>query len=759
MNILDQLKGVRQSRNGWEAKCPAHDDAHCSLSVAHRDGKWLLNCHAGCSIDAIVSALGIQRSDLFDAPKRKATGKGNLSVVAEYIYRTAEGEFSRKVCRTADKQFPQFKWTGSKWQSGAEGLPILPYRLPELTSAAPETPVFICEGEKDCDRLAALGFVATTNPMGAGKWRAGLNKWFADRIVFVIPDNDEPGRKHAADIMRYLKLIAARVRVVELPGLTKKGGDVSDWLDADAQNKNRLIDVATAPSVKQRPCDGAALLDDVNKFLGRFVVYPSIHAQVAHALWIAHTHVMDAWESTPRIAFLSPEPASGKTRALEVSVLLVPNPVEAINVTPAYLFRKVGGEVGLPTILYDEIDTVFGPKAKDNEEVRALLNAGHRRGAVAGRCVVRGKTIETEEIPAYCAVALAGLGWLPETILSRSILVHMRRRAPGERIQPFRRRLCLRDGEQLRKRLAEWGAFALDHVADNWPELPADIADRDADVWEPIIALADLAGGNWPERARAAAVEIVKTEKDREPSLGIRLLADLRTVFGDRAQMSTTDILAGLMRIDEAPWADLKGKPLNDRGLSRRLRQYGVKSGNIRVDGGTALGGILKGYKATDLNEAWSRYLPSSDNSATIATSATDGENPNKTAVSCSGSEQSPSATKATGSATKPLPVADDAGHVADDVATEALAKPLKNMDCSAVADVALLAGNGGEPAQTFARVCQHCGNPEWPGKPVEPYSVDGETYLLHPNCRQDWLAGPNPEGWSFNLDDARGEA
>jgi hypothetical protein len=143
------------------------------------------------------------------------------------------------------------------------------------------------------------------------------------------------------------------------------------------------------------------LFAKVCDFLGRFVCYPSEHAHVAHVLWIAHTHCMDAWESTPRIAFLSPEPASGKTRALEVSELLVPNAVEAINVTPAYLFRKVGDDEAKPTILFDEIDTVFGPKAKENEEIRGLLNAGHRRGAVAGRCVARGNVIATEEIPAY----------------------------------------------------------------------------------------------------------------------------------------------------------------------------------------------------------------------------------------------------------------------------------------------------------------------------------------------------------------------
>jgi hypothetical protein len=141
---------------------------------------------------------------------------------------------------------------------------------------------------------------------------------------------------------------------------------------------------------------GAELLDRVEDFLARFVAYPSEAARIAQTLWIAHTHLMSVWESTPRIAFLSPEPASGKSRALEVTELLVPRPVHAVNTTPAYLFRKVSDPEGPPTILYDEIDTVFGPKAKDNEDIRGMLNAGHRRGATAGRCVVRGKIVETE---------------------------------------------------------------------------------------------------------------------------------------------------------------------------------------------------------------------------------------------------------------------------------------------------------------------------------------------------------------------------
>jgi hypothetical protein len=349
---------------------------------------------------------------------------------------------------------------------------------------------------------------------------------------------------------------------------------------------------------------GAVVLDNVHRFLGEFVSYPSPEAHTAHTLWIAHTHIMDAWESTPRIAFLSPEPGSGKTRALEVTEPLVPRPVEAVNVTPAYLFRKVAAEEGRPTILFDEIDTVFGPKAKDNEEIRAMLNAGHRKGAIAGRCVVRGKMIETEEIPAYCALALAGLGSLPDTILTRSVVIRMRRRAPGETVEPYRRRLHAVAGEQLSVGLAAWASSVEDAASTAFPVMPEGITDRDADVWEPLLAIAELAGGDWPARARVAAVTLVTLSKESTPSLGVKLLQDVRTIMGDAEQLPTREVLDKLHSLEESPWGDLRGKPLDDRGLARRLSPYGIKPTTIRV-----LASTSKGYRRTDFHDAWSRYL------------------------------------------------------------------------------------------------------------------------------------------------------
>jgi Protein of unknown function (DUF3631) len=358
------------------------------------------------------------------------------------------------------------------------------------------------------------------------------------------------------------------------------------------------------------PVNGADLLDDVETFLARFVAYPSDAARVAHVLWIAHTHLMDEWESTPRIAFLSPEPGSGKSRCLEVTEPLVPRPVHAVNTTPAYLFRKVSDPDGPPTILYDEIDTLFGPKAKDNEEVRGMLNAGHRKGAVAGRCVNKGKIIETEELPAYCAVALAGLNDLPDTLMTRSVVIRMRRRAPSERIEPWRLRINRPEAERLHDALAAWtseGGFKV-----SWPEMPVGIEDRNADVWEALLAVADLAGSDWPNRARVAAVALVADAMGGAPSLGVMLLADLRGIFNGHDKMPTEEVLKALHALEESPWGDLRGKAVDSRWLARQLRKYDVEPKVIRVGDATP-----RGYDAADLADPWSRYLSSQEDPET----------------------------------------------------------------------------------------------------------------------------------------------
>lgn len=364
--------------------------------------------------------------------------------------------------------------------------------------------------------------------------------------------------------------------------------------------------------------DGADVLDDIESFHRRLVAYPSDEARVAAVLWNAHAHAVDAFESTPRLAYLSPEPGSGKTRALEVHSVLVPTPMHAVNATPAALFRAVGGDQR-PTLLFDEIDTVFGAKAKENEELRALLNAGHRRSGVAYRCVGQGTQQFVQAFPAYAALAVAGLGDLPDTILTRAVVIRMRRRGPREHVEPFRARIHEPEGHELRDRLAVWAAAQLADWKTAVPDMPDGVEDRPADVWEPLLAVADSAGGDWPHRAREACKALTSITPS-SVSLGIQLLVDLRTVFADVEAMFTEDILRALHELTESPWGDLRGKPLDARGLAWRLSNYEVKPKTVRVGDTTK-----KGYVADELRDAWERYAPAppSEKSVTSVTSAT----------------------------------------------------------------------------------------------------------------------------------------
>ena len=348
-------------------------------------------------------------------------------------------------------------------------------------------------------------------------------------------------------------------------------------------------------------------LNAIKAFLSRFVIYPSEHELIAHTAWIVHTHLMDEWDTTPRLAFLSSEPASGKSRALEVTAQLVPRAIEPVNVSPAYLFRRTASADGRPTILHDEIDTVFGPKAKDNEDVRGFINAGYRKHSKYGRCVSnKNGQFTTEDIPAFCAVAVAGLGNLPDTILSRSVIVRMKRRAPHEAVEPFRVTKFQDEASAIRLHTEQWASQCKDLLA-NMKSLPPEVTDRDADIWEALIAIGDRADEQWSQAIRVTAVTLVTLKREAPQSLGILLLSDIKAIFDNKKvqSISTKELLFELNSLTTSPWADLEHRPLEDRKLSAILKPYGVKSETIRVSES-----ICKGYKLDFFKDAFIRYLP-----------------------------------------------------------------------------------------------------------------------------------------------------
>jgi len=357
------------------------------------------------------------------------------------------------------------------------------------------------------------------------------------------------------------------------------------------------------------------------------VAYPSKDARVAHTLWIAHTHLMDAWDCTPRLTFLSPEPGSGKSRALELTETFVPTPLLAANITPGYLFRKAAEEQ--VTLLVDEAGATFSVTSETSEKIRKFLNASHRRGFSNAVCVKIGSRIDLEDTPCFVPVALAALELrhMPETVMSHSIVIPMRRRARTEAIAPFRRRKHGPIGNALRDRLSNWAAAVVGDItqrldSDDLIDMPDGIADRDADVWEPLFLIADAAGGHWPDTVRVAAVAAVTAyhASATDASWGLRLLSGLRDVFGDRESMFTATILDALRAIEESPWNDCqRGKALTDVGLAKRLRPYRIRSQNIR-----RRDLVAKGYYRAQYVDTWSRYLSDAASAVTPATPATD---------------------------------------------------------------------------------------------------------------------------------------
>jgi hypothetical protein len=240
--------------------------------------------------------------------------------------------------------------------------------------------------------------------------------------------------------------------------------------------------------------------DRVESYLRRFVIYPSEHALTAHVLWIAHTHLMDCWESTPRLAFMSPEPESGKTRALEVTSLFVPNARLSFSMSAAALVRIIakGHETGaIPTILYDEIDNLFSKSEEGISDLRGALNSGYRRNAVSTRCVNKGEGIA--DFACFAPLALAGLKMLPDALATRAIFIHMRPRAADEHKESFRLKHHPAQAKPIMDHLAEWCAKINGDLIVHEPKMPASITDRSADIWEPLIAIADVAGDDWPK--------------------------------------------------------------------------------------------------------------------------------------------------------------------------------------------------------------------------------------------------------------------
>jgi hypothetical protein len=275
-----------------------------------------------------------------------------------------------------------------------------------------------------------------------------------------------------------------------------------------------------------------------------------------------------------------------------------------ITPTEAVVFRKIDAD--RPTLLLDETDAIFGKRNGENYEgLRALLNAGNRRGTHVPRCV--GTSQQLVSFSVFCPKAIAGIGELPDTIADRSIPIRLKRKARSEHAERFRRRDVEDDAEQVRIDASAWAEYAVPTLAEARPELPDELDDRAQDAWEPLLSIADLAGGEWPRRARAAALELSNGADHEDESHGVRLLADIRAVFAEQGvdRLASAALAAALHEIEESPWAEWGGKPITQNAIARLLKRYGVQPKKLRIGEET-----VRGYERARFETEWERYVP-----------------------------------------------------------------------------------------------------------------------------------------------------
>ncbi|SDM90943.1 Protein of unknown function [Lentzea albidocapillata subsp. violacea] len=362
---------------------------------------------------------------------------------------------------------------------------------------------------------------------------------------------------------------------------------------------------------------GHEVLDQVRDFVARFSVFPHEHCAPMLALWYAHTWVADAFYTTPRLILSSPEPGSGKTRVLEIAQHLTREAEMTAGGSAAALVRMVAA--GPITILMDEVDAVFGVGGTGNEDVRQMLNLGYKRSAKIPKAKGDPATgFTVDRLPIFAPAALAGLvGRMPDTITTRAITIHLRKRRHDERVEPYRESKVVRQAEPVRDALSTWATSIGERLVEAEPEMPHGVDDRPAEVWEPLLAIADLAGGHWPATARAACTHFVNASKKGASSLGVRLLADLRTLFMETGtdRMHTTEILTRLLSLEDAPWQDAWGKPLDSRRLAKELSLYQVAPLTVKHNNGSNAKGYVtyptvRQVEQSGLADAWARYLP-----------------------------------------------------------------------------------------------------------------------------------------------------
>lgn len=347
------------------------------------------------------------------------------------------------------------------------------------------------------------------------------------------------------------------------------------------------------------PVDGATLLLAIGEVIRRHVIADRATIVTA-ALWVAHTYLLEVLTVSPIAHISAPEKRCGKTVLLSVIGRLARRPLQVANISTAATFRAI--EAWHPTLLVDEADAFM----RDNEELRGVLNSGHTlQSAYVVRC--DGEQHEPRRFSTWCPKAIAGIGRIAPTLEDRSVPMRLRRKLPGEAVDNLRR-APEAQFDALRSKLLRWTADHGQEIGRAHPALIAGLNDRANDNFEPLLAVADAAGGAWPKLAREAAIQLCGKRDDE--AAGDELLAAIKEVFEgkDCDRLPSAALVEALVADTEGAWATWnRGRPISPRQVARKLVDYGIAPVSIRLPNGTT----PKGYHRQQFTDAWARYLPS----------------------------------------------------------------------------------------------------------------------------------------------------
>jgi hypothetical protein len=378
------------------------------------------------------------------------------------------------------------------------------------------------------------------------------------------------------------------------------------------------------------PVDGRMLLDGLSSVCRAHVVMPKFTPETC-ALFTVHTYAYHLRDVTAYLGIESPLKRCGKSTLLAVLSALVNRAVVSSNISPSAFFRVI--EEARPTLLIDEADTLL----KGNDELRGILNSGYTKSTafvvrvanqagqndeqdsgrlVEGKCdCARGGSSSSSAAglavySCWCPKVMATIGHLPETLADRCIIIRMQRKTSQEQCERLRNLKGI--AHELKRQCVRFVLENAERIAGAGPAIPRELNDRAADVWEPLFAIADIAGDYWPEQARQAAVALAENSTENNPIGTLFLDISLWFTQEKRDRAFTRELVEWLNGFQNHLWAERnRGRPINEVWLAQQLRPYRIRPRIVRI-GET----VSRGYYLNDFMDSFRRYISHTEFSA-----------------------------------------------------------------------------------------------------------------------------------------------